>query len=334
MRDKERERWIDGVKGIAIILVVLGHVLDGYIGANMYADSQNILKNLSYIIKIFHMPLFIIISGYLYEKYVLYSSNINKKIANFMLMYFIWNFIWWVFKLSFSRYTISDISYFDLIKVPIKAMGVYWYLYVLSALYWIMSKTKINSDNYKVAFIISLILAMVYRISLLSYIGDNVVTIVKILYYFVFFLYGQNLGRNGIKYTVRKKVILVTGVTVCCIYIAMYSCQKISSIKTYIIPVIALFLSSFVIYLVEKYEKFIPKVICIIGKRSLEIYLLHRFVIIIARLMFKNVFNIFLTVTLVTIIGVIAPMIIKKICVKIRIDKILFNPYSLIAKQK
>ena len=105
MRDKERERWIDGVKGIAIILVVLGHVLDGYIGANMYADSQNILKNLSYIIKIFHMPLFIIISGYLYEKYVLYSSNINKKIANFMLMYFIWNFIWWVFKLSFSRYT-------------------------------------------------------------------------------------------------------------------------------------------------------------------------------------------------------------------------------------
>ena len=114
----------------------------------------------------------------------------------------------------------------------------------------------------------------------------------------------------------------------------MYSCQKISSIKTYIIPVIALFLSSFVIYLVEKYEKFISKVICIIGKRSLEIYLLHRFVIIIARLMFKNVFNIFLTVTLVTIIGVIAPMIIKKICVKIRIDKILFNPYSLIAKQK
>lgn len=84
MRDKERERWIDGVKGIAIILVVLGHVLDGYIGANMYADSQNILKNLSYIIKIFHMPLFIIISGYLYEKYVLYSSNINKKIANFL----------------------------------------------------------------------------------------------------------------------------------------------------------------------------------------------------------------------------------------------------------
>ena len=84
-------------------------------------------------------------------------------------------------------------------------MGVYWYLYVLSALYWIMSKTKINSDNYKVAFIIYLILAMVYRISLLSYIGDNVVTIVKILYYFVFFLYGQNLGRNGIKYTVRKK---------------------------------------------------------------------------------------------------------------------------------
>lgn len=54
-----RIAWVDIAKGIGIVLVLIGHI------------SQN--KNLHYFIYSFHMPLFFIISGYLYsekEQYV------------------------------------------------------------------------------------------------------------------------------------------------------------------------------------------------------------------------------------------------------------------------
>ena len=50
----KRIEWIDIAKGIGIILVVIGHI------------SQ--IEVLNDIIYSFHMPLFFIISGYLYKR--------------------------------------------------------------------------------------------------------------------------------------------------------------------------------------------------------------------------------------------------------------------------
>lgn len=56
----ERNRTIDSLKGFAIILVVLGHVIQTIYSPNEY-DKNFVFK----IIYSFHMPLFIFISGYL-----------------------------------------------------------------------------------------------------------------------------------------------------------------------------------------------------------------------------------------------------------------------------
>lgn len=57
-----RENWLDCLKGIAIILVVLGHVLDGSTGNNLFPNDTWI-KSLHTAIYIFHMPLFFCLSG-------------------------------------------------------------------------------------------------------------------------------------------------------------------------------------------------------------------------------------------------------------------------------
>lgn len=51
---KERETYIDIAKGIGIILVVIGHL----------HGINHIIHDFFYL---FHMPLFFIISGYLYN---------------------------------------------------------------------------------------------------------------------------------------------------------------------------------------------------------------------------------------------------------------------------
>lgn len=51
-----RERWIDNIKGVLIILVVLGHILPA---------PYNVLSTPASYIFLFHMPAFFMISGYL-----------------------------------------------------------------------------------------------------------------------------------------------------------------------------------------------------------------------------------------------------------------------------
>lgn len=69
---KNRITWIDCWKGIAIVIVVAGHILD--------------LKVAKYIFW-FHMPLFFFISGYLYKEKHDYLSFFKKKFFHLILPY-------------------------------------------------------------------------------------------------------------------------------------------------------------------------------------------------------------------------------------------------------
>ena len=84
MKENSNNRivWVDIAKGIGIILVLIGHI------------SQN--KNLHYFIYSFHMPLFFIISGYLYSEKEQY---VRKKAKSILLPYLFWSivsFLYWV----------------------------------------------------------------------------------------------------------------------------------------------------------------------------------------------------------------------------------------------
>ena len=70
---RTREKWVDDVKVIACILVVLGHFFQSMTKANILPEND-LYKWFNTTIYYFHVPLFFICSGYLYQKY----SRVNS----------------------------------------------------------------------------------------------------------------------------------------------------------------------------------------------------------------------------------------------------------------
>ena len=65
---KTREKWVDDVKVIACILVALGHFFMSMVQSGILPDS-NLHEWFITTIYYFHVPLFFICSGYLYQKW-------------------------------------------------------------------------------------------------------------------------------------------------------------------------------------------------------------------------------------------------------------------------
>ena len=79
METKKRNYAIDCLKGFAIILVVLGHVMDGYLKTDIFLNQRNYIFNIFNYIYAFHMPLFFIISGFVFQlAYVTGDSTKHK----------------------------------------------------------------------------------------------------------------------------------------------------------------------------------------------------------------------------------------------------------------
>lgn len=117
---KERDHRIDSIKGFLILLVVLGHMLEQHISM-----PSNLAVYL--LIYSFHMPLFVMISGYVFKP----SQSFNKLWRSSLLLFE--TFI--VFQLIFCFLIWRDNGYsnFDLMNL-IRPQKILWYL--VSLIIW------------------------------------------------------------------------------------------------------------------------------------------------------------------------------------------------------
>lgn len=80
----KREVWVDYIKVLACILVVLGHFFQSMVKASILPDN-NLYNWFNTSIYYFHVPLFFICSGYLYQSYSKvmdgksWIKNVGKK---------------------------------------------------------------------------------------------------------------------------------------------------------------------------------------------------------------------------------------------------------------
>lgn len=104
---RTREKWVDDVKVIACILVVLGHFFQSMTKASILPEND-LYERFETTIYYFHVPLFFICSGYLYQKYSKVNSvgswyrNATKKALALGIPYVTFSTATWVLKKAFS----------------------------------------------------------------------------------------------------------------------------------------------------------------------------------------------------------------------------------------
>ena len=76
---QSRISWIDITKGLAIILVVIGHSIQSF---------GNDLHILFRVIYSFHMPVFFVLSGYTFKASTPFKEFLRKKAKSLLLPYF------------------------------------------------------------------------------------------------------------------------------------------------------------------------------------------------------------------------------------------------------
>lgn len=133
--EKKRDYWIDNVKVVACVLVVLGHFFQSMVKAGIIEDNS-LYQWFNTTIYYFHVPLFFICSGYLYQKYSRVNSvdswfrNVLKKGLALGVPYFTFSTVTWVLKTVFSGSVNEQIGGLGSILF-LHPTAPYWYLYCL-----------------------------------------------------------------------------------------------------------------------------------------------------------------------------------------------------------
>lgn len=203
----ERNHILDILRGIAILFVILGHITR--------------IPELQTYIWGFHLPLFFVISGYLFDrnKYRNNKQFIVKKIKNLLIPYaffYIVTFLYWVFierNIRGSEYSITS-QLIGLIygKYSLDYMGfngALWFipcLFSIEIIYWFISKIKSWS------IIILLVLGLnIFAMSTYKWIGGLPFGICPAMIAVCFYSFGNLIRIHNLsfKISIIQKITLI-----------------------------------------------------------------------------------------------------------------------------
>lgn len=189
---RQRDYFIDVIKIYACVLVVLGHFVQSMLKALIIPDSmffEWFLQTIYY----FHVPLFFICSGYLFQKYsvvstfVQWKDNFLKKLIALGVPYLFFSTITWGLKTVFSSSVNDQVQgYFECIFLS--PISPYWYLYALVLIFLIIP----TFFNKKIMYII-LFVAFFLKVITFLPIEINIYAVSIVMQNLIWFVLGMCL---------------------------------------------------------------------------------------------------------------------------------------------
>lgn len=268
---------VDALKGILILLVVLGHSIQYVLGEGCF---ENRIWNYIYS---FHMPCFIAVSGYFAPK-VIHGVDklfvfIWRRFQQLIIPMFIWQTIYIILP-PFSK-NVSLISFFD--------CGNYWFLWALFFISLIYSFVVYISNKLHTPAIALHILVSVFLIGIMVLMNYHQHGAQYIAYYYPYFVIGYYLNtqvkpsRISIKWFWLAFFLWLLGAT----YWRMHEVPLFLSSISFISPSFMIyayryivgFVAVFAIYGLSAYylskEYCLTSILARMGALSLGIYTIH-----------------------------------------------------------
>lgn len=307
---KERSVFFDDLKGVLILLVIVGHVISICPGCD---GANNILYLLIYS---FHMPLFVFISGYFstscYKRG--FREMLNGRLKRLILPLLIYSTIICVL------FFVSGASEQENKSVLHKVYNIYvsyWYLInivILTSIYWVGKKN----------WLLCLFLTIIYFVCLFVYdlLPGYVLKDCQIIRLAPIFGLGI-LCKNCIS-KLPSKAILLLGLLMASIIVFVdrfYFGINIFDYPVYIRIIDGIACSYVFVFLYVIIYRFIKTknngfIISKIGKDSLAYYLIHlvfiRFISYFNIAPQYNFFNMVVLTVLITVLTALAISVIKK----------------------
>jgi len=200
---KQRIKYIDHLKGISILLVVIGHIIQ----YNVADSKDNGLFNFIYS---FHMPLFMFISGYVsvltikINIFPTYFDFLLKKMRTLLLPFFTWALL--VDSVFFNNPLKFDFygRFAELFYDPRTGLWFLWYLFFLTVLYsaflFISSRWNLKSSFLIDVLIFTALLALLVLLRVLKI----TIYVDSFIQYYLYFFIGVFVA----KYLWLKQLIL------------------------------------------------------------------------------------------------------------------------------
>ncbi len=284
--NQTRFKWIDYIKGIAILLVVYRHVVIGIERSGIEVPSYMVYANM--IFYSFRMPLFFILSG------LFIHASLRKKTFRELVFirfetliypYFIWVFLQISAQIIFTDFTNSSrglIDYTYIFYLP-RELDQFWYL---PALFNVTLVYAFIKTRFKPAIYVQLILGLLFYY-LSPYVRDFSI-ISDWMEFYLFFAVGDAIAgflfNDTNQKKLKKSILLLVSIPVF-ILIQLYYLSKPESYFTsafsgrteFIFIALA---GCFVMIILSLYIEDFKRIrfLRIIGFHSLYIYVMHVFV--------------------------------------------------------
>lgn len=343
MENKNTIKEINYIKGIAIILVFIGHA-----ATPSFLQRPYIYELIVQLIYSIHMPLFFLISGFL--SYKIINMNLNKNYLNFIKNKF--------FRLGIPFLTISFMTNFIIVAfkqlinepLPINTllemlktiflypengiMGALWFLYTLLLI------NIISPLIVKFPLKLTILLSLFLNIFTPKYI--NFLSISRVSFFLVYFLIGLYFRTYYESNKINKKDILkvissfkgkiIFFVSIICTFSYSYIITNQIFIPKYILSTLSFICGLcgmiLILILIKKIKSLkLYNILSYLGTYSIDIYLLSWFfqissMILITKILKISNYNLFFISNL--IIGSLCLPFSLYIIRKLKIFKLLF----------
>lgn len=328
----ERIKWIDSLKGFTIVLVVIGHTIGGYISSHMLEVDYRAYQFIFDLIYSFHMPLAMLLSGYVFN--IAYSGskfeNKKKKVIahalDFYILYLLSSIVMAMIKLMNAGAVNSAVSIRDLIWIPIKPIegtGL-WYLFLLAEFYVLSFPYKKIGNNIATKSIIELVVLFAISCLMTCIPTIRYFEISRIMEYGFFFMLGNKLTKTD-----------ANGKHSVCLLIVGFALSIISIATDYRNSFLGRIISILICVGLVMTFKCI-KCDGMLGTYMMEIYILHLFIVPTLRLVLIRLLPnyLLLNIVLVSFAGILLPVLFGIFTRKVKINSLIFSPISCFLKRR
>ena len=336
INEKQRIEWIDYLKAFACFLVVIGHLIQSLQKANL-DNYINISTYINWFIYLFHMPLFMCISGILYFKtkknfsWDYYRKFEFKKVINLLVPYITFYLLFVGLNVLFSKNVNNPKSIEDILNIFNNPMPPYWFLYALLSIFIIIPIIeRILNNNNKLIFIIIIILKI-----LSIYIHTKIYIIDSFMSYAIYFYLGTFINVN-IKFSkIKSYYISIFSIIIYVIMSIIYYNSEFNYGVCKLIDIIFAIIGILICINIFKEIK-VCKVLDTFKKYTFQIYLTHTIFAAGTRIFLLKfgISNYIIHFIIGLIVSIYMPVIMSYISEKIKYTNFFFYPLKTIEEIK